>query len=179
MKYKKLTSFAVNDKNPFIKEILEIEISTRKRMLAGKSDSLIVNKEGEVIGQQVFAILEKVDKKSFTKVYKSGWLGMFDLSKAAIKVFSYITIASKPNKDRVFFDMKECKEHTSYKTHQPINTGLAELIEKGFIARTDKSYLYYINPTMFFNGNRATLIARYDFDGTMGVIKANENKQLE
>jgi len=179
MKYKKLTSFAVNDKNPFIEDILEIEISNRRKMIAGKSSSLIVDREGEVIGEQVFAILEKVDRASFTKVFKRGWLGMFDLSKAAIKVFSYITIASKPNKDRVFFDMKECKEHTGYKTHQPINTGLAELIEKEFIARTDKSYLYYVNPTMFFNGSRAKLVTMYQFDDSPKKIEPNKSGLIE
>jgi len=178
MKYKKITSFPKNLENPFIEDIMEINISKRRKIIAGRKPNLVVDREGEVVGEQVFAILEKVDKTSFTKVFKKGWLGLFDLSKAAIKVFSYITIASKPNKDRVFFDMKECKEHTNYKTHQPINTALAELIEKGFIARTDKSYLYYINPTMFFNGNRAKLIQAYEFDGG-DIPEPSSKKSIE
>ena len=148
-------------------------------MVAGKNPNLIVDTENNIIGEQVFAILEKVDRASFTKVFERGWLGMFDLSKAAIKVFSYITIASKPNKDRVFFDMKECKKHTGYKTHQPINTGLSELIERDFIARTDKSYLYYINPTMFFNGCRAKLIKVYQIDDNLDKIKPNTSGLIE
>jgi len=180
MKYKKITSFPRNEENPFIEDIMEITISKRRKIISGKKPSLIVDGEGEVLGEQVFAVLEKVDKASFTKVFKKGWLGLFDLSKAAIKVFSYITIASKPNKDTVFFDAKECKEHTGYKTHQPINTGLAELIEKDFIARTDKSYLYYINPTMFFNGSRAKLIHAYEFtDDTNSKIEPNKTGLLD
>lgn len=178
MKYKTITSYDVNKENPFVNELLEIEISTRRKLMAGKSPSMIVNNEGEVIGNQVFAILEKVDREQFTKIFRKGLAGMFGLSKSGIRVFSYIASIAKPNRDLVLFDMDDCKKYTGYKTHPPINTGLSELIENKFIARSKKHYLYYINPTMFFNGSRVAFVKMYQVDDNK-PITPNKTELLE
>lgn len=167
MKYKKVTNYETNTKSPFIKELLEIEVSSRRRILAGKSPNMIVNSDtGEVEGVQTFAVLEKVDKEQFTKVFRQGLMGMFGLSKAGIKVFSFIASIAKPNKDEVIFEVDQCKEFTGYKTHQPIMTGLSELIQNNFIARSTKHYRYFINPSMFFNGSRVAFIKMYQSENT-------------
>lgn len=163
MKYKKVTKYKINDTNPFVGELVEMKISNRRRIIAGRSPNMVVNSDtGEVEGTQVFAINEKVDKEQFTKIYRKGLAGMFGLSKAGIKVFAFFASVAKPNKDMVYFEMKDCKKFTGYKTHQPIMTGLSELIEAKFIARTDANYRYFINPTMFFNGSRVAFIKVYE-----------------
>lgn len=165
MKYLKVTSHEVNKQNPFIDDLLEVKVSDRKRIIAGKNPNYVINSDtGEITGTQVFAVSEKVDKEKFTKIYKQGLVGMFGLSKAGIKVFSFIASIVKPNKDEVIFDAEECKEFTGYKTHQPIMTGLSELISNNFIARSERHYKYYINPTMFFNGNRVAFIKMYHIE---------------
>lgn len=181
MNYKKVTNYKVNNKSPFIDDLLEFKISSRKRLLAGKSSSLIVDSEtSEIVGSQLFAVHEKVDKEQFTKIFRKGLAGMFGLSKAGIKVFSFIASIAKPNKDIVYFDMDDCKEYTKYKTHQPIMTGLAELIENNFIARTNKHYKYYINPTMFFNGSRIAFVKMYQLEEPVKEIdKGNEKEGVK
>lgn len=181
MKYKKVTKYDTNTESPFINELLEVEISSRRRILAGKSPSRIVNgKTGELEGMQTFAVLEKVDKEQFTKVFRAGLTGMFGLSKAGIKVFSFIASKAKPNKDEVIFELDECKEFTEYKTHQPIMTGLSELIENNFIARSTKHYRYFINPNMFFNGSRVAFIKMYQEENTfIGSIKTEPLEPLK
>jgi hypothetical protein len=67
----------------------------------------------------------------------------------------------KPNQDMVLFDMDECKKYTKYKTSKPIYKGLAELIDSEIIARTKFEYMFYINPMIFFNGNRITFAESY------------------
>ena len=89
---------------------------------------------------------------------------MFALSKAGVKVFAFIASVAKVNKDVVYFEIDECKKFTGYKTHVPILTGLSELIELQFIARTKVHYKYFINPTMFFNGSRIAFIKSYEID---------------
>lgn len=161
MKYKKITSYTTNENNPFVEELFNIQISSRRRIIAGNNPNYIVDQKGEVQGTQTFAVLEKVDKEQFTKVFRQGLMAMFGLSKSGIKVFSFIASIAKPNKDEIIFDLDECKEFTGYKTHTPIMTGLSELIENGFIARSKKHYRYYINPNMFFNGSRVAFIKMY------------------
>lgn len=178
MKYKKVTKFETNKESPFISELLEVEISSRRRILAGKSPSKIVNGEtGELEGIQTFAVLEKVDREQFTKVFRQGLVGMFGLSKAGIKVFSFIASIAKPNKDEVIFEIDTCKEFTGYKTNVPIMTGLSELIENNFIARSTKHYRYFINPNMFFNGSRVAFIKMYQEENTFaGSLKVEPLK---
>lgn len=167
MKYKKVTSYEINKVSPFVDDLFEVKISARRKMMAGRSPNLIVNAEtGDIEGTQIFAINEKVDKEQFTKVFRKGLAGMFGLSKSGIKVFAYIASIAKPNKDMVYFEIDDCKKYTEYKTHQPIMTGLSELIEAQFIARTDKHYKYFINPTMFFNGSRIAFMKVYEVEGS-------------
>ena len=168
MKYRKIKNYEVNAENPFVEELFSMKISSRKRYLAGKSPSVIVNPEtGEVEGNQIFAIEEKKDTEEFTKVFRAGLMGMFNLSKSAMKVFAFIADKIKPNSGHVYFEMDECMAFTGYKSQTPIVSGLSELIEHGFIARSKLHYKFFINPNMFFNGNRVTFIKSYKADSPM------------
>lgn len=40
-------------------------------------------------------------------------------------------------------------------------SGLAELLEAGILARSQEPSLYFINPTIMFNGNRLTFAKSY------------------
>ena len=149
--YKKITVFKKHDESPFINELFEMSVSTKRRILAGRKPNMIVNSEtGDVEGVQVLAIHEKVDTEQFTKIYQRGMTQMFNLSKSGIKVFAFFTSISKPNKGEVIFEMDKCMEYTGYKTEKPILKGIAELIKNKFVARSKYHYRYFINPTMFF-----------------------------
>ena len=163
--YKKITVFDKHDKTPFLGELLEINVGNRRRILAGRKPSMIINSQtGELEGTQIFAINEKVDSEKFTKIYQKGMTQMFNLSKSGIKVFAFFTSIAKPNKGEVIFEMDKCMEYTEYKTEKPIMKGLAELIENEFIARSKYHYRYFINPTMFFNGSRVAFIKMYEIE---------------
>ncbi len=179
--YKKITVFDKHKKSPFIKKLLEIQVTKKRKIIAGKSPDLIIDgNTGEVQGHQVFAINQKVDTETFTKVFAEGFRSIIPLSKSGREVFGFITSIVKPNKDSVIFEMDECKEYTGYKTDKPILKGLAELIEFELIARSKYHYRYFINPCMFFNGNRFTLIKSYQLDTTLdNRIEPNKTKQLD
>lgn len=163
--YKKITIYDKYQKSPFINDLLEIDVSHRKKILAGRNPNYIVNgSTGEVEGMQVFAIHQKVDKEKFTKIYEKGITQLFNLSKSGIKVFGYLTSIVKPNKDEVIFEIDDCMKYTGYKTPKAIMKGLSELIQNDFIARSKHHYKYFINPTMFFNGSRVAFINMYEID---------------
>jgi len=161
--YKGITSYKKLDTSPFIDDLFEIEVSARKRIVAGaEKNSLIVDPAtGEVQGSQMFYIQEKVDKQTYTKMFGGMMKELFKLSQRGVRVFSYITTIVKPNKDVVMFDMEEALEYTKYKKEQSVLHGLEELIKHDIIARTKKHYKYFINPNLFFNGSRLTLIKQY------------------
>jgi len=170
--YKKITIYEKHDKTPFADELLDMHVGVRRRILAGKDTSLIINgKSGEIEGTQVFAVYEKVDSEKFTKIYERGMTQMFNLSKSGIKVLAYFTSISKPNKAEVIFEIDDCKNYTGYKTEKAILKGISELIENKFIARSRYHFKYYINPMMFFNGSRVAYIKMYEIEEKKKSIK--------
>lgn len=173
-------SHEIMEKNPFVDDLAEMQISTRTKVMAGNKqaiNNMIVDKEtGNVVGHQVLAVKQKVDSEQFTKVFRTGLAAMWGLTTSGVKVFSYIAETIKPNQDFVFFEIDEAKKYTGYKSQKSVLQGLGQLLDAGFIARTSKHYKYFINPTFFFNGNRLSLINHYVIDDT---ISSPDEERLE
>lgn len=154
----KLSDFPTNPTNPFINDAIEIinEHTTRKRRYFSSSKVLldVVNTNtGEVEGVQSFTKYQEVDDDAFTKIFISNLQNFFDLGKTAIRVFCFIQKKLKPNTDFFIFDLSECKDFT-HLSAASVYKGLAELVKNEFIARGNKDIIYFINPQIFFNGDR-------------------------
>jgi len=94
-------------------------------------------------------------------VYLSQFAAFWELTKPAIRVFGYILTRLKIKEDYFYFDMEDCMAYTEYTHRNNVLTGLACLVECGIIARSTKSYKYFINPLVVFNGNRVTFAKTY------------------
>jgi hypothetical protein len=163
MKYNKLSVHPLNKANPFLQDtIRHIEKGERTLFFSDRKADLILDHEGVVKGHTVFARKQEVDKAQFTKIFNTSLFNWFDLSKAAIRVFAYIVETLKKDQDSFEFDLEACKLFTKYAATNTILSGLAELIDNQFIARGSHAYKYFINSTVFFNGNRLTLIEDYE-----------------
>jgi regulatory protein YycH of two-component signal transduction system YycFG len=101
---------------------------------------------------------EVKDTEQFVKFYMDNLKLFFNLSPRALKVVSYVMSVTKPNIDNIYFDMEDCKNYTSINSKTTIISALSELISNDFLAVSSKRYLYFINPSIFFNGNRVTFI---------------------
>lgn len=179
MKYKKLSSHSLNKVNPFLPATVHhIEKGEKMLFFTDKRADMIVDHEGEVKGHSMFARKQIVDKAEFRKVFRTSLANWFDLSKAGIRVFAYIAETLEKDKDSFEFDLEACKAFTKYSATNTILSGLAELIDNQFIARGHHPYKYFINPTVFFNGNRLTLVEQYEVHEP-SALPANLNKGLE
>lgn len=180
--YLGISAHDINDSNPFLGSLHEMQVSTRTKIIAGNREAinnLVIDKDSnEVLGHQVLAVKQKVDQDQFTKIFHSGLSAMWGLSTSGIKVFTFIASRVKPNSDFIYFDIDEAKEYTGYKTDKSVLQGLGQLLDGSFIARTKKHYKYFINPTFFFNGSRLTLINQYEVDDTITPNKEDQ-KQIE
>ncbi len=143
-----------------------------------KRADMIVDHEGEVKGHSMFARRQVVDKAEFRKVFRTSLANWFDLSKAGIRVFAYIAENLEKDRDSFEFSLKACKAFTKYSATNTILSGLAELIDNQFIARGNHPYKYFINPTVFFNGSRLTLIEQYEVPES-GELPTGESRELE
>lgn len=161
----KLTDFQKHEESPFHEQAIEVvekklvkkfknssHATSEQRAVAAVAD---IN-TGEVF-QTSFIRRIEVDEDQFTKIYLSEFnAAFFDLSQSAIRVFGYIMTCMKPKKDMIVFDRKKCMEYTKYKSEKAIYKGLAELVAAEIIARGPADNLWFINPLVVFNGDRAS-----------------------
>jgi len=173
-KYKGIRKFVVNDKNPFWDTL---NLKTRKKnIIAGPAEEIIVNKStNEVTGHTAFMKFQTVDKEKFVKVFTENVSSLFDLSRPAIRVFCYVLDRAKPNIDQIIFDLEDAKEFTGYTSKGTIFKGVSELIENRIIARSKQYYIYYINPNIFFNGDRVSFVRSFRVEPT----QAEEQQAIE
>jgi hypothetical protein len=165
MVYKKIGDYSLNKANPFLDDTLQhIEKGEKTLLFGQKNPDLIIDSDSQVKGHSLFARKVSVDKAKFMKVFMSGLSNWFDLSKAGIKVFAYVANQVEPNRDTFMFSLERCKDFTGYKSDKMVFSGLAELAENKFIARGENPFVYYINPTVFFNGDRLTFVEQYEVE---------------
>jgi hypothetical protein len=163
MDYNKLTNFSTNKTNPFLDETFNQVVKGEKIIYSGKRPDVIIDGEtGEIKGESFFRRKVKVDKATFGKIYILNLKLWYDLSKSAMKVFGYIMENIRYNSDMFLFDLESCKDYTGYSAKNTIFNAISELIENKFIARTRTSNVYFINPSIFFNGDRLILFTEIE-----------------
>lgn len=177
-----LKSFPKNEENPFLKKddlIIKVPQKYKREVYKanGRSneDTIIISSTtGEIDGEikQVFIKEHVVDTEKFVKFYTENLKLFFNLNNSSIKVLSYLFNTLPINKDLIIFDMEECVKFTNL-TIQSIYTSLTSLINYKFIARSKYTNMYYINPTIFFNGDRVAFIK------TFRKKKAEEYNKLQ
>ncbi len=163
--------------NPFLASAIEkIEENTisKKRFIKGSKgvQQTIINNNGEITGETAFLQHIEVDEEKFAKLYLSQFTAFWDLNKASMRVFGYLLSILQPKQDTVYFNMKRALEYTRYSSSKYVISGLSDLCKHGIIARSDTPYLYFINPLVFFNGDRVTFAKTY-------VRKKKYNKKTE
>jgi intergrase/recombinase len=165
MNYKKISLFERFDENPFIEAVKkEVNITKKTTIVQAKDKGeiqMIVSQSGDVEGYSAFMKFVEVDEDKFAKLYLKQFEAFWDLSKPAIRIFGYIINSLKPNQDFFILRMDKCLEYTKYKTKAPIISGLADLIDKGIIAKSSYENMYFINPLIVFNGSRVTFAKTY------------------
>ena len=185
MKVRKITDFEKNIENPFLKEAvqqIQSGIVKKYKNTSGTSRGAIlqaVNSEGELVGHTSFIRQIEVDEQQFTKIYLSQFSAFFELNSQSIKVFGYIMTKLMPKQDFFIYDLEECLEYTGYKSGQSVYNGLSGLIGSSIIARGKKDYLYFINPMVFFNGDRVTFAKTYVKKQKGKVIDPMQTNLLE
>lgn len=159
-KVAKLTSFPVHQSNPYL---VPLVVPTRNQIVQvgnPKAFSIVNTDTGEEHGMLI-GTKHAVDKEEFRKIFKSQIRALFQLSSTGFRVFGYFLDALHVSKDQVLFDLDDCMKFTGYTSKASVYNGVSELLKHGFIARTPKIYTFFINPAIFFNGNRLVMVNEY------------------
>jgi hypothetical protein len=156
-----IRDYPFNEINPFLDTLV---VNSKSRIIAkGKNaDKAIINTTtGEVGDDTLFIALQKeVDKEQFVKIFQSQLKIFFDLSTKTLRVLSYL-LSVATFEDQILFRVNECMKYTGYNSKNTINQAIAELLEKGIIAKGYVAHLFYINPTIFYKGDRIVLLTEY------------------
>lgn len=159
--------------NPFLKDKpLKID-QAKKQIMVGSTKDILVNSEtGETEGLTLLAKYKEVDKTQFVKLFIDEVSYMFELSRAGIRVFSFVLQCLKINNDEIYIHIPDLMKHCNYKQPNQAYKGLAELIKNEIIAMSEKNNLWYINPNVVFNGDRIVFMKEYR------IKEKINNKQL-
>lgn len=150
--------------NPFMGEV-HIKKGSKK-LTVGRAGSLVNTDTGEINATEI-SMIKQVDRTEFVKLFSEGVKRFFELSPSGAKLLAYVlrVVQEVPGTDRIslhFMDYMERfpgDENGMRKT--TFYRGFTELLSKGFIAQSVVPNIYYINPKLFFNGDRAKFVMDY------------------
>ncbi len=154
------------DRNPLL-EPQAIEVR-RRYVSTGLKRDLADVQTGEIIGVSVIRQVEEKDDAEFVKIFAEGVKATFGLSKTAARVFSLVLDQYQGEPmvggyaDSVYLAWfgNGLSGRDVGMTDRTFQTGLKELLAKGFLAPRSPS-VYWVNPALFFKGDRVMFIKEY------------------
>ena len=153
----------VYKENPFW-EPTEIKMGKKIIRVAG---GLHISNDGEGIKHSGIHIIEHVDKDEFVKLYTKNIKAFFDVKPSTQKVLQVIlsVVQKSPGTDAIYLPFFEVQDYSKKNNLQiskaSFHNSLKEMLQKGFLAEAEAPNKYWINPHLFFNGDRMTFIREY------------------
>jgi len=146
--------------NPFIAD-LAVPLTPKTHSFVSRNKAIVNVATGEIDDDILLSRKTKfVDGEQFVKIFVKEMESMFDLSRSAQKVFTFM-ITKVGYDDKIFFDIEECLEKTGYRSKTQVFKSLRELCVKDFIAKTKHQFVYWINPKLFYQGDRLVIMREY------------------
>lgn len=156
------------DKNPFIQA--EAQYKTSKKRTVVKGGKMVVDKQsGHVEETAELVTCHEVDSEQFVKLYTRDLKTLFSLTSSAMRLLQLVLkqVQGGIGKDTIMLNVKIMEKYFTELDMKPMSKPtfyrcLGEMIDKSFIApTTDSRDLFYINPSLFFNGDRVRLVKEY------------------
>ena len=150
-------------KNPFLSGA---EVATKTRRVTNKrGDMMLVKSDTGEVQTTIagFWEAEEVDSTKFVKLFIRGVKALKELTGAGTKVFEvlYLIVQENIGKDRIYMGFTVIDQTLTPMSRATYKRGLAELIEKRFIAPTLSQGMYWLNPDFVWNGDRLAFVKEY------------------
>lgn len=166
--------------NPWVKD-LATTIKKGKKItgFATNRHLLVDEATGESHGDMAIVASQKVvDKEEFVKFFGAGIIEVFDLTKPGKDLFktvlhAYLDAQNQP--DQIYINLAILKDEYGYsRSRATFASAMAELLTKAFLAPVEnRENLYWVNPHLFYKGNRIRIVNEFVLAGT------KEHKELE
>lgn len=147
------------------------ELPTKKQKHQINEDNVVAvnTRTGDETNTAAITKIIEVDSDPFVKVFTRHLTVFFDLKGPGQRLVQYLfdEIGSDPNEDHVYMSAKAVVDYHKRKKAEGRGKGFSaasyyrgrtELIEKGFIAASTRTHVYWFNPALFWNGDRIKFI---------------------
>lgn len=170
-----MKNLPVFDSNPFKMDLSNFEMSVWK-------DNQVVTRMYDVKTGEEYNLVRKEsdktfikDKQTFVKLNVEGINKVVaGMCISSFHLLFYILETIKPNSDIYHLDQEDFLNRYGYKqgSKQVFYRSIYELLERGIVAKAAGfSRTYWINPNIFFNGTRTTLLKKYKNPDIEVVVK--------
>lgn len=149
--------------NPFLRGSL-VEVKGRKKNYTVASSAMtLTDQAGTVQGTVQHSVTRVIDDSLFVKVFSDGIAGMYDLGRPGAKVFRFLfdEVQKSPNQDRMYLYFMDALEDPWRIPKTTFFKGMAELLDKGFLAKSANPNMFFLNPSMMWNGDRFRFVQEY------------------
>ena len=151
--------------NPFVEAASATTRTRAKKITNTSGDRLMVVSEqsGEIVAPAGFWHTEEVDKTQFVKLYVNGVKAFKELTSAGTKVFELLYLGLQKNigKDQIYLSFPSIDQAASPISEATFYRGMRELVDKGFIAESVETNIYFVNPDYLWNGDRLAFVKDY------------------
>lgn len=153
--------------NPFV-DRFTLPMASKSRKLEVDAEMYLTTTHGEIVAGAEIRQVHLIDNDKFVKVFTSQLRAFFDLSLRAQKLLEVVMaqMSSMPGGDRVYLNSTTVERYMADQGRKGLGRAtyaraLDEMLVKGFIARSDQQHLYFINPAIFFNGDRISFVKEF------------------
>lgn len=165
--------------NPFLGGAL-VQVKGRKKNYQIASTAMtLADRNGQVQGTVQHTVTKIIDDSLFVKVFADGVAGIYDLGRPGTKVFRFLfdEVQKNPNQDRIYLYFMDALEEPWRIPKSTFFKGMAELLEKGFLAKSANPNMFFLNPAMMWNGDRFRFVQEYQRASSVaarGQLRLNE-----
>ena len=153
--------------NPFA-DGLQMRLMPKSRRLDIDAEMYLTTTGGEILAGAEIRKVSMVDSDKFVKVFTNKIGLFFGLSLRAQKLLEVLMaqMSAMPGGDRIYLNSTTVERYMADQGRKGLARAtyaraLDEMLEKGFIARSDQQHLYFINPAIFFNGDRIRFVEEF------------------
>jgi len=171
--------------NPWACTLAETIVSRNKTVAVGKAQAIVNTKTGEMTDEMsVVAIKKKVDRTEFIKVFQGGIASIFNLNKSAKDLFQailHVYLEQKMRGEMVYLSSSLLEQYGYKRTKQTRTQALNTLLNLGFLCEVARQpFQYWVNPNLFYKGDRMQIFQDFAVEGTAAAEAMNEEvKTLE
>ena len=140
----------------------------RQRVTAKGGKAIIDTTTGEVEDVAEIVSVHRVDNEQFVKIFTSNLKQFFNLKPTTYRMVQVLLhqLGRARDRDTVYLNVSVAEQYFISTDQNPISkasyyNAMRELIQKGFIAESTNPNLYWINPALFFNGDRVRFVKEY------------------